>query len=126
MSAPAASSPARHYMTKPSPPFATLRHTSDSRSLALATAASPARKAIRSIFCTREKRAWSRIPERMQKPAMFHTIGIISRPRRSDLEGVVPPLLRWLEARGICAFYDLETADAWAHLSNGPHGLDVA
>ncbi len=62
----------------------------------------------------------------MQKPAMFHTIGIISRPRRSDLEGVVPPLLRWLEARGIRALYDLETADALPNLPKGRDRLEVA
>jgi len=62
----------------------------------------------------------------MQKPALFHTIGIISRPRRSDLEGVVPPLLRWLEARGIRALYDLETADALPNLPKGRDRLEVA
>jgi len=62
----------------------------------------------------------------MQKPAMFHTIGIISRPRRSDLEGVVPPLLRWLEARGIRALYDTETADALHNLPKGRDRVEVA
>jgi NAD+ kinase len=62
----------------------------------------------------------------MQKPAMFRTIGIISRPRRSDLEGVVPPLLRWLEARGIRALYDTETADALPNLPKGRDRLEVA
>jgi len=37
-------------------------------------------------------------------------IGIISRPRRADLAVVVPPLLKWLEARGIQAVYDEESA----------------
>src|ERR1700693_4922172 len=126
MWAPAASSPAPHCMTKPSPPSAKRRRNLASKFSALPLAASPAPKAIRSIFCTREKRAWSRIPERMQKPAMFHTIGIISRPRRSDLEGVVPPLLRWLEARGIRALYDTETADALPNLPKGRDRLEVA
>jgi NAD+ kinase len=40
----------------------------------------------------------------------FKTIGIISRPRRSNLAEVVPELLRWLEARGVGAVYDTETA----------------
>lgn len=40
----------------------------------------------------------------------FKTIGIISRPRRSNLAEVVPALLRWLEKRGINAVYDAETA----------------
>lgn len=37
-------------------------------------------------------------------------VGIISRPRRSDLAVVVPPLLKWLQARGVHASYDEETA----------------
>jgi NAD+ kinase len=40
----------------------------------------------------------------------FQTIGIIARPRGSNLSKVAPPLLRWLEARGIGALYDEETA----------------
>lgn len=39
-------------------------------------------------------------------------IGIISRPRRSDLVAIVPPLLSWLEARGAEVVYDQETANA--------------
>ena len=46
----------------------------------------------------------------MQPGKSFQTIGIISRPRRSNLSVVVPPLLKWLEARGIHTFYDEETA----------------
>jgi NAD+ kinase len=42
----------------------------------------------------------------------FQTIGIISRPRRSNLDVVVPPLLKWLEARGVHTLYDEETAGA--------------
>src|SRR6202045_3972611 len=56
----------------------------------------------------------------MQPSAAFHTIGIISRPRRSNLEGVVPPLLQWFAARGIRTLYDNETAGA---LHDLPHGL---
>jgi NAD+ kinase len=41
----------------------------------------------------------------------FQSIGIISRPRRSDLCVVVPPLLKWLEARGIQTLLDEETAN---------------
>src|SRR6266851_5350194 len=62
----------------------------------------------------------------MQNPALFHTVGIISRPRRSDLEGVVPPLLRWLEARGIRALYDTETAEALHNLPKGRDRVEVA
>jgi len=42
----------------------------------------------------------------------FQSIGIISRPRRSDLAVVVPPLLKWLEDRGIQTFIDEETASS--------------
>lgn len=40
----------------------------------------------------------------------FKTIGIISRPRRSNIAEVVPPLLHWLEERGLRAVYDIEAA----------------
>jgi NAD+ kinase len=56
----------------------------------------------------------------MQPSAAFHTIGIISRPRRSNLEVVVPPLLQWFAARGIRTLYDNETASA---LHDSSHGL---
>jgi len=46
----------------------------------------------------------------MQTNPTFKTIGIISRPRRSNIAEVVPPLLRWLEQRGLQAVYDIETA----------------
>jgi NAD+ kinase len=62
----------------------------------------------------------------MQPSAAFHTIGLISRPRRSNLEVVVPPLLRWFATRGIRTLYDNETAGA---LPDSPRGLtreDVA
>jgi NAD+ kinase len=55
----------------------------------------------------------------MQPSAPFHTIGIISRPRRSNLAVVVPPLLHWLEARGIRALYDTETAGSLHDSSKG-------
>lgn len=56
----------------------------------------------------------------MQPGQTFQSIGIISRPRRSDLCDVVPPLLKWLEARGIQTLLDEETAHC---LSNGTKGL---
>jgi len=37
-------------------------------------------------------------------------IGIISRPRRVDVLTIVPPLVKWLEAKGLSAQYDQETA----------------
>src|SRR6202023_1455098 len=55
----------------------------------------------------------------MQPSAPFQTIGIISRPRRSNLAVVVPPLLHWFEARGIRALYDTETASSLHDSSKG-------
>jgi NAD+ kinase len=47
----------------------------------------------------------------MQPGQSFQSIGIISRPRRSNLVVVVPPLLKWLAARGIQTLIDEETAN---------------
>jgi NAD+ kinase len=55
----------------------------------------------------------------MQPPSPFQRVGIISRPRRSNLSVVVPPLLHWLEARGVEIFYDQETAGALHDSSQG-------
>jgi NAD+ kinase len=46
----------------------------------------------------------------MRPASNFKRIGIISRPRRSNIAEVVPPLLRWLADRGLQAVYDIETA----------------
>ena len=62
----------------------------------------------------------------MQPSAPFHTIGIISRPRRSNLAVVVPPLLHWFEARGIRALYDTETAGCLHDSSKGRTREQVA
>src|SRR5580704_15076566 len=62
----------------------------------------------------------------MHPPVSFQTIGIISRPRRSNLAVVVPPLLHWFEARGIKALYDTETASALNDSSKGLHRDEVA
>lgn len=48
----------------------------------------------------------------MQPGKTVQTIGILSRPRRERLSVVVPPLLKWLEARGVKPVLDLETAAA--------------
>jgi NAD+ kinase len=40
----------------------------------------------------------------------FDKIGIIARPRKSNLATMVPPLLDWLAKRGIATRYDEETA----------------
>ena len=54
----------------------------------------------------------------MASDQIFQTIGIISRPRRSNVTAVVPPLLRWLEDRGIRILYDEETASALPDSAN--------
>jgi NAD+ kinase len=62
----------------------------------------------------------------MAPSAPFHTIGIISRPRRSKLAVVVPGLLHWFEARGIRALYDNETASSLNDASQGMTREQVA
>ena len=62
----------------------------------------------------------------MQPSLAFHTIGIISRPRRSNLAVVVPPLLHWFEARGVRTMYDTETASALHDPSKGMSREQVA
>ena len=55
----------------------------------------------------------------MQPRKTVQTIGIISRPRRSNLVVVVPPLLKWLEAHGIQSIIDEETASSLPDGSKG-------
>src|SRR5258708_7634528 len=62
----------------------------------------------------------------MPPSSAFHTIGIISRPRRSNLAAVVPPLLHWFEARGVRTLYDTETASALHDSSKGMGREQVA
>jgi NAD+ kinase len=54
------------------------------------------------------------------------TVGIISRPRRSNLGIVVPPLLKWLESRGIRVVCDLETVSALQQETSGRTREQVA
>jgi len=56
----------------------------------------------------------------------FQTIGILSRPRREQLSVVVPPLLKWLEARGIKTMLDEETVAALPAGSKGQSRSAVA
>ena len=56
----------------------------------------------------------------------INTIGIISRPRRVDISGIVPPLLQWLAARSIRAIYDTETAACLHNDSGGLARSEVA
>lgn len=59
-------------------------------------------------------------------PSAFDTIGIISRPRRSNLAVVMPPLLRWFESHGVRMLYDMETASALDDPSKGMNREQVA
>jgi len=56
----------------------------------------------------------------------FKTIGIISRPRRVDVSGIVPPLMQWLAGRGIRAAYDQETATSLREDAGGKTRHDLA
>ncbi|MGA2426946.1 MAG: NAD(+)/NADH kinase [Candidatus Acidiferrum sp.] len=62
----------------------------------------------------------------MQPSVPFQTVGIISRPRRSSLAVVVPPLLRWFAARKINVLYDTETASVLDDSSRGLTRDEVA
>jgi len=62
----------------------------------------------------------------MQPAHTFRNIGIISRPRRSDLSEVVPPLLSWLQGHSIHVAYDQETASSLAEPSEGRSREQVA
>ncbi len=62
----------------------------------------------------------------MRPGQSFQTIGIISRPRRSNLAVVVPPLLKWLEAHGIQTLLDEETAHCLPDGSKGETRQRVA
>lgn len=42
----------------------------------------------------------------------IHSIGVISKPRKHELEHIVPGLLDWLKQKGIKAFLDRETASS--------------
>ncbi|MGB2591539.1 MAG: NAD(+)/NADH kinase [Candidatus Acidiferrum sp.] len=55
----------------------------------------------------------------MKTSPILKTIGVISRPRRSNLSSVVPALLQWLESRGLCVIYDEETASALPNRGGG-------
>jgi NAD+ kinase len=62
----------------------------------------------------------------MKTGAAIKTVGIISRPRRSNLATVVPPLLQWLETRGIRAICDMETAGSLGQSASGRTRAQVA
>ena len=47
-------------------------------------------------------------------------VGITSKPHKTEVRELVPPVIAWLQARGIEVFIDQETA---ANLSNGEAGI---
>ena len=62
----------------------------------------------------------------MNTGGQIKTVGIISRPRRSNLGIVVPPLLQWLESHGIRVVCDLETVSALQQQTSGRTREQVA
>jgi NAD+ kinase len=62
----------------------------------------------------------------MQPGKTLQSVGILSRPRREQLSVVVPPLLKWLQARGIKSVLDEETAAALTDGSKGQTRAAVA
>lgn len=48
----------------------------------------------------------------MQPSLQYKTIGIISRPRRTILAEIVPPLLNWLKERRVSTMMDAETTSS--------------
>jgi NAD+ kinase len=62
----------------------------------------------------------------MRPEPTFKRIGIISRPRRSNIAEVVPPLLKWLQDRGLPAVYDSETATVLKNEAAGKTRHQVA
>ncbi|MBI3895124.1 MAG: NAD(+)/NADH kinase [Acidobacteria bacterium] len=55
----------------------------------------------------------------------IHSVGIISKPRKQDLEPIVPGLLEWLQRKGISAILDRETASALESGSGKAPGVSV-
>src|SRR5215467_275011 len=53
-------------------------------------------------------------------------IGIISRPRRVDISAIVPPLVKWLEAKSLSAYYDQETATSLGNEALGKTRAELA
>jgi NAD+ kinase len=62
----------------------------------------------------------------MQPASNFQRIGVISRPRRSNLPEVIPPLLKWFADRKIPVVYDIETGTAVGQPGTGKTRHQVA
>jgi NAD+ kinase len=61
----------------------------------------------------------------VQAPPIIRTVGIVSRPRRTDIASVVPPLLAWLSQRGIDAMLDEEAAACLSCTGTPRHELPL-
>ena len=55
----------------------------------------------------------------MEPSPQYKTIGIISRPRRSIIAEIVPPLLNWLNKRSVSTLIDAETASSLKRVESG-------
>ncbi|HJZ63018.1 MAG TPA: NAD(+)/NADH kinase [Candidatus Acidoferrum sp.] len=64
--------------------------------------------------------------ESIHSMSVFKAIGVFSRPRRVDITGIVPPLLKWLSDRKITAFYDQETATSLHQGEGGKTRAELA
>jgi NAD+ kinase len=62
----------------------------------------------------------------MQPRIPYKTIGIISRPRRSNLSEIVPRLLDWLNKRGVSTVIDVETASSLRRSETGKTRHQIA
>src|SRR6202521_6160355 len=81
---------------------------------------SPGGRRQSGVFSARtQKHPGAESQKHMRPGQTFQTIGIISRPRRSNLVVVVPPLLKWLEAHGIQTLIHEETAHCLPDSSKG-------
>ena len=70
------------------------------------------------------ERSGEKIGARAQRPdrpeqSRVRSVGIISRPRREEIAAVVPPLLAWLEHRGIQVVCDQETVSCLSQARPG-------
>src|SRR5260370_27884177 len=91
------------------------------------SSSSPGSRGQSGVFSPRtQKEPGVESQTHMRPGQTFQTIGIISRPRRSNLSVVVPPLLKWLEARGIQTLFDEETASSLPAGSKGQTRQRVA
>src|SRR5262249_31182762 len=108
----------RSCTTRPSSAYLARHKVLACRSWPCGRAICRAQRAIRSFFCSPAPRGRVESGAQSKRQAMFRTIGIIARPRREDLVGVVPGLLKWLGERNVRALCDAETSSCIASPEN--------